>query len=314
MTTIMLTGKNGQLGWELQRTLPTLATVVAFDRHTLDLSDHKLLRNTIRDIKPDLIVNAAAYTAVDQAEKEEDLAIAINANAPEIMAEEAKNLGAALIHYSTDYVFDGNKKEAYIESNIPNPNNIYGKSKLMGEQAIKSIDIPHYIFRTSWVYAARGQNFLLTMLRLMQERESLNIVDDQFGSPTWSRSIAEITGQFISHTNDRTGLDINTMKKLSGIYHLTSSSRTSWCDFAKEIRHQVSDRNIIKDSFHIQGIPTSQYPAPAKRPVNSELSTSKLSETFGVVCPDWKESLNLCIQDIPENSRLISAIPDQAFL
>ncbi len=302
MTTIMLTGKNGQLGWELQRTLPTLAKVIAFDHHTLDLSDHKLLRNTIRDIKPDLIVNAAAYTAVDQAEKEEGLAIAINANAPEVMAEEAKKLRAMLIHYSTDYVFDGNKKEAYIETDSPSPNNIYGKSKLMGEQAIQNQDIPYYIFRTSWVYAARGQNFLLTMLRLMQERESLNIVDDQFGAPTWSRSIAEITGQVISHNNDKTGLDFDAMRHLSGIYHLTSSGRTSWYEFAKEICHQVSDRNIIKNNFQIQGIPTSQYPTPAKRPVNSELSTSKLNNTFGIVCPDWKDSLSLCIQDLLEEA------------
>ncbi len=298
MTTIMLTGKNGQLGWELQRTLPTLAKVIAFDRHTLDLSDHKLLRSTIRDIKPDLIINAAAYTAVDQAEKEEDLAIAINANAPEIMAEEAKSLGAMLIHYSTDYVFDGNKKEAYSEIDNPDPNNIYGKSKLLGEQAIQSSGIPHYIFRTSWVYAARGQNFLLTMLRLMQERESLNIVDDQFGSPTWSRSIAEITGQIISRSNESAGLNYDVIQHLSGIYHLTSNGRTSWFEFAKEIRHQVSDRIMIKDSFQILGIPTSQYPAPAKRPANSELSTSKLSNTFGIVCSDWKDSLDLCLQDI----------------
>ena len=302
MTTIMLTGQNGQLGWELQRTLPTLAKVIAFDHHTLDLSDHKLLRNTIRDIKPDLIVNAAAYTAVDQAEKEEGLAIAINANAPEVMAEEAKSLGSMLIHYSTDYVFDGNKEDAYSETDNPNPNNIYGKSKLMGEQAIQNQDIPYYIFRTSWVYAARGQNFLLTMLRLMQERESLNIVDDQFGAPTWSRSIAEITGQVISHNNDKTGLDFAAMRHLSGIYHLTSSGRTSWYEFAKEIRHQVSDRNIIKNNFQIQGIPTSQYPTPAKRPVNSELSTSNLSNTFGIVCPNWKDSLNLCIHDLLEET------------
>ncbi len=297
MTTILLTGKNGQLGWELQRTLSSLGHVVAFDRATLDLADHKNLRATIQEIKPDLIVNAAAYTAVDKAETERKLATSINTHAPEIMAEEAKKLGSALIHYSTDYVFDGTKQTAYVETDRTNPQNVYGETKLNGELAIQSYDIPHYIFRTSWVYAARGHNFLLSMLRLMQERDSLNIVDDQFGSPTWSRDISSITSYILAQSLDNKGLELGIMKETSGLYHLTSRGRTSWCDFARQILAKCSSQQK-EHSFQISGIPSSEYPAPAKRPMNSKLSTLKLNNSFGIICPHWTESLELCIQDV----------------
>lgn len=298
MTTIMLTGKNGQLGWELQRTLHTSGKIVAFDHAMLDLADHPRLRKTIREVKPDLIVNAAAYTAVDQAEKDPDLAIAINATAPQIMAEEASSIGAALIHYSTDYVFNGNKPGAYVEDDRTDPLNVYGKSKLLGEQAIEAMDIPYFIFRTSWVYAARGHNFVRTMLRLMQELDCLNIVSDQYGSPTWSRSIAEVTSQILSKVNAVDGLNISAIKELRGIYHLTSSGRTSWYDFANSIFANSLELEHRRENLRIKGIPTSEYPAPAKRPHNSELSTAKISTTFGITLPDWQDSLKLCLDDI----------------
>ena len=297
MTTIFLTGKDGQLGWELLRTLSTVGKVVAFDRASLDLSDHALLRATIHKVKPDLIVNAAAYTAVDKAEKEQDTAISINATAPGIMAEEAKSIGAALIHYSTDYVFDGSQETPYLETDRTNPINRYGESKLMGEQTIQEQDIPYLIFRTSWVYSHRGNNFLITMLKLMQERDSLNIVNDQFGSPTLSRSIAEVSGQILSKyfTPD---LDLNNLKKQSGVYNLTSSGKTSWYEFAMEIREMAAKKFSIPVSLLLEGIPSDQYPVPAKRPKYSQLSLDKITDTFGVVCPDWKESLALCMESV----------------
>lgn len=295
MTTIMLTGKNGQLGWELQRTLQTLGKVIAFDHTSLDLTDDELLRKTIRSIKPDLIVNAAAYTTVDQAETDRDLAMAINAKAPETMAEEAKTLRCALIHYSTDYVFNGDKKDAYTEVDNTDPINVYGESKLLGEQAIQSIDLPFYIFRTSWVYTSRGHNFMLSMLRLMKERDTLNIVSDQFGTPTWSRTIAEATSQILSKTKDGNGLDHSAISDLRGIYHLTSNGRTNWCEFAETIYANKPDHLQILDEIKINGIPTMEYPTPAKRPLNSTLCTKKISNTFGITPPDWREALRLCL-------------------
>ena len=195
---ILLTGKNGQVGWELQRTLTTLGDVVAIDRKGMDLANPDSIRNTIRAVRPDLIVNAAAYTAVDKAESEPELAMAINGIAPGIMAEEAGRLGAAMVHYSTDYVFDGTKTTPYTEGDILNPINVYGKTKLAGEQAVQAAGIPHLIFRTSWVYGLRGRNFLLTILRLAKEWDELKIVDDQIGAPTWSRMVAEATATILA--------------------------------------------------------------------------------------------------------------------
>ena len=195
---ILLTGKNGQVGWELERSLQPLGQVIAFDRSGLDLASPDSIRAVIREVKPELIVNPAAYTAVDKAESEPDLAMAVNGVAPGIIAEEAKRLGAALIHYSTDYVFDGTKAEPYTEDDVPKPINVYGKTKLAGEQAVQAIGVPHLIFRTSWVYGMRGKNFLLTILRMAKEKDELRIVDDQFGAPTWSRMIAETTAQVLA--------------------------------------------------------------------------------------------------------------------
>lgn len=286
---ILLTGKNGQVGWELQRTLAPLGEIIAVDRQGMDLANPDSIRNAIRAIRPDLIVNAAAYTAVDKAECEPDLTMAINGIAPGIMAEEAKRLGVAMVHYSTDYVFDGTKISPYTEEDAPNPLSVYGKTKLAGEQAIQAAGIPHLIFRTSWVYGLRGRNFLLTILRLAKDRDELKIVDDQIGAPTWSRMIAEATAQILAQR--RVGLG-----EASGLYNLTAADRTSWYGFA----------NAILESTALQGthpmpklipITTPEYPLPATRPLYSMLSSAKLNRTFGVVLPAWDASLTLCMDE-----------------
>jgi len=282
---ILLTARNGQVGWELQRTLAPLGEVVALDRTALDLAAPDAIRTVIREVKPQLIVNAAAYTAVDRAETEPDLAHAVNATAPGIMAEEAKRLGAALIHYSTDYVFDGAKDGAYVEEYPTNPLNVYGKTKLAGEQAIRASGAAHLILRTSWVYGARGKNFLLTMLRLAKEREELKIVADQIGAPTWSRHIAETTAQILAQR-------IGQWPELDGLYHFTAGGATSWHGFASAI----VELSGIAPSPRLIPIPTTEYPLPATRPKNSLLANTSLAATFGLTMPDWSLSLRLCME------------------
>lgn len=283
-TRILLTGKNGQVGWELQRALAPLGEVVAVDRQVLDLAAPDSIRSVIRDVKPQLIVNPAAYTAVDKAESEPDLAQAVNGTAPGIMAEEAKRIGAALIHYSTDYVFDGAKEGAYVEDDPTNPLNVYGKTKLAGEQAIRASGAAHLILRTSWVYGARGNNFMLTMLRLASAREELKIVADQIGAPTWSRHIAETTAQILAQ---RMGL----WSELAGLYHFSAGGSTSWHGFASVI----VDLGGIAPKPRLIPIPTSEYPLPATRPKNSLMSNAALAATFGLTMPDWSASLRLCM-------------------
>ena len=284
---IMLIGKNGQVGWELQRTLATLGRVVAFDRRQLDLSSPEQIRERVREIKPNLIVNAAAYTAVDKAEEEPEIAMAINGIAPGILAEEAKNLNAAIVHYSTDYVFDGTKATPYTEQDETNPLNVYGKTKLEGEQAIQAVGAPHLILRTSWVYGFRGRNFLLTILRLAREREELRIVNDQTGSPTWSRMIAEATAQILAQ-----GDSILTEKQ--GIYNLSAGGQTSWYGFTKIIlTHNTETSLRVKK---LTPIPTSEYPTPARRPAYSVLSNEKLKKVFGLTMPDWDRALQLVLE------------------
>lgn len=293
MRTILLTGKNGQVGWELRRTLAPLGRVIAVDRAALDLTKPESIRDLIREVKPDCIVNAAAYTAVDLAEKEADLAFAINAEAPAVMAEEAKRTDAVLIHYSTDYVFDGTKAQPYTENDPTNPLGIYGKSKLAGEQAIRDSGCKHLIFRTSWVYGARGENFLLTMLRLAKERDSLRIVADQIGAPTWSRMIAEATSLVLGRllgNSDRS-------EQVSGVFHLTASESTSWYGFADEIFRLGTRRQLCRAPT-LEPIPTEQYPLPAPRPKNSRLSNEKLFRTFGLALPAWDEGLAMCIDEV----------------
>lgn len=283
---ILLTGKNGQVGWELERTLASLGEVVAVDRQTLDLSNPDSIRAVMREVKPDLIVNPAAYTAVDKAESEPALAMAINGIAPGIMAEEAKRLGAALVHYSTDYVFDGSKDGPYLEQDIPNPLGVYGKTKLAGEEAIRASGVPHLILRTSWVYGMRGRNFLLTVLRLAKERDELKIVADQIGAPTWSRMIAEATAQILA----RHGTNLS---DAGGLYHLTAGGRTSWHGFTQAIlEYARSEEQALP---RLIPITTPEYPLPAPRPLNSILSNDKLLKTFGIALPSWDASLALCL-------------------
>lgn len=287
---ILITGKNGQVGWELQRTLAPLGEVVAVDRQALDLANPDAIRTLIRAVKPDLIVNPAAYTAVDKAESEPEAAMAVNGMAPGIMAEEAKKLGAAMIHYSTDYVFDGSKAAPYTETDSPCPINVYGRTKLAGEQAIQAAGIPHLILRTSWVYGTRGKNFLLTILRLAGEREELKIVDDQIGAPTACRMIAEATAQILAQTRGNLG-------DVSGLYHLTAAGQTSWHGFTAAIL-ETRSRLMGAASPRLSPIPTSAYPLPAPRPHYSVMSNERLQHTFGVAIPAWQNGLSLCMDEM----------------
>jgi len=291
---ILLTGANGQVGFELARGLQGLGHVVALDRSGLDLADSEQIRRVVRELSPALIVNAAAYTAVDLAESDVAAAMRLNAEAPDILAQEAKRLGALLVHYSTDYVFDGTKDGPYEEDDAANPLNVYGKSKLAGEQAIAASGCAHLILRTSWVYGARGKNFLRTMLQLGAQREELSVVADQIGAPTWSRTIAAITSDVLSQLLAQ---DQDEWLRRSGIYHLTASGATSWCGFAQAI----FDTSTLANKPMIRAIPTAAYsgsPTAAVRPKNSRLSNHKLCVTFGLTARDWREALELCMADL----------------
>ncbi|WP_256078214.1 dTDP-4-dehydrorhamnose reductase [Massilia sp. YIM B04103] len=282
---ILLTGRNGQVGYELERSLQGLGTVVALDRARLDLSDLDQLRAVLRAEQPQLIVNPAAYTAVDKAESEPALAYRINAEAPALMAEEAKRLGAALVHYSTDYVFPGNEAAARAEGDATGPINVYGASKLAGEQAIAAAGIPHLIFRTSWVYGLRGKNFLLTMLRLAREREELRIVDDQHGAPTWSRTIADSTALVLAQAQAGSP---DWWRQHGGLYHLSSQGQTTWFGFTQAILEEAGI------ACRLQPITTADYPLPAPRPQHSVLSSAKLTRQLCQL-PHWRAALRLCM-------------------
>lgn len=284
MIRVLLTGREGQIGWELQRTLAPLGEVIAFDRAGLDLSDLVRLRSIIRELKPEIIVNAAAYTAVDRAEAEEAVAARVNADAPGLIAEEARRLGAWLVHYSSDYVFDGTKSGSYAEDDAPNPLNAYGRTKLAGERAIASVGGRYLVFRTSWVYADRGRNFLVTMRTLARERDELRIVDDQFGAPTWARIVAESTALCaVQLLRDHERADAK-----SGIYHLSCDGQTSWFGFAQAIFESPADR-----APRLIPIASSEYPTPARRPANSTLDHSKLTRAFGLAPVHWRHALAL---------------------
>ncbi|MGA9032924.1 MAG: dTDP-4-dehydrorhamnose reductase [Sulfuricaulis sp.] len=298
MTRILLTGKNGQIGWELQRTLATLGEVIALDRHGLDLADPDSIRRVVREHKPNLIVNAAAYTAVDKVEEESDLAMAINGMAPGILAEEAKRLSASIIHYSTDYVFDGSKNTPYTEEDAPNPLNVYGRTKLAGEQAIHAVGATYLIFRTSWVYGTHGKNFLLTIQRLAKERDELRIVNDQIGAPTWSRMIAEATAQAVAQLSLPQGEGWS--ETTTGIYHMTAANSTSWHGFASLIVETLKRQgkgNSIRATAVVP-IATEAYPLPAKRPKNSRLRTAKFTQQFGLIMPRWDAAVRLCMEEL----------------
>lgn len=293
---ILLLGKNGQLGWELQRSLIPLGDLVALDRKSQpyggDLNNLHDLAETVHALRPDVIVNAAAYTAVDKAESDTELADRINAEAPAVLAQVAQQLGAWLVHYSTDYVFDGSGDEPWRETDRVNPLSIYGKSKLAGEQAIQASGCKHLIFRTSWVYAARGNNFAKTMLRLAGEREQLSVISDQFGAPTGAELLADVTAHAIRFAQQR--------DDVSGLYHLVADGITNWHQYASHVidyaRQLGAELKTANDA--IQAIATSAYPTPAARPLNSRLNSEKLKTTFGLRLPGWQPGVERMLTEI----------------
>jgi dTDP-4-dehydrorhamnose reductase len=299
---ILLVGNNGQVGRELSRMLPQLGEVKSLGREQLDLTNVDAIRSAIRAVRPQLIVNAAAYTAVDKAESEPALARAVNATAPAVMAEEAKTLGALLVHYSTDYVFDGTKTSPYVEEDPTNPKNIYGKTKLEGELAIQNSGAPHLIFRTAWVYGTEGKNFLLTILRLAAQREELKIVCDQAGAPTTSREIAGSTTKILAQIAARGSTFAHGVDG-GGIFHMTAGGVTTWFDFTQAILEQARKIDVGTPWFaaatgarpliarNVLPIPATEYPTPASRPSYSVLSNGKLARAFSVRLPDWQTQL-----------------------
>ncbi|VVE71169.1 dTDP-4-dehydrorhamnose reductase [Pandoraea captiosa] len=288
---ILLTGATGQVGWELARCLQGMGDVYAPGRNEMDLLDTDSVARTLRDFAPDLIINPAAYTAVDRAETDEAAAYQVNAVVPGIMAEEAKRLGALVVHYSTDYVFDGTSTAPYREDEPTNPQNAYGRTKLAGEAAIAASGANHLVLRTSWVYGTRGANFLLTVQRLARERDELRIVADQHGAPTWCRTIAELTSQVLVQGLTPTGLDGDFWRERGGLYHLTAAGQTTWHGFTEAIL----DLSAPEKRPAVVAIPTSAYPLPAKRPAYSVLDNDKLARCFGVRAPDWRDALKLCL-------------------
>lgn len=285
---ILLTGRDGQVGRELQRSLAKLGEVTATGRDELDLTSDYAIGDVVHEVRPQLIVNAAAYTAVDKAESEPDFAHRINAEAVATLAAAAKSVGAAIIHYSTDYVFDGGKETPYVEADRPHPLGVYGKSKLDGEKALAAAGIPHLILRTSWVYGGEGKNFLLTILRLAMERRELHVVNDQIGAPTWSRDIAKATASIAEKWQH----EKFTATK-SGVYHMAAAGKTSWFGFAEEaVRLRATSAAGQGTKFaRLVAIPSSDYPTPAERPKNSQLDCTKLAREFGCSLPEWKTSL-----------------------
>ena len=299
---LLVTGANGQVGWNLERTLAPLGEVIALTRDQLDLADLDAVVQTIRETRPQIVINAAAYTAVDKAESEPELAHTINALAPARMATELCKTGGVLIHYSTDYVFDGTKQGEYVEDDATGPLSVYGRTKLEGEHGIAAAGCAHLVLRTSWVYDVRGKNFLRTVLRLASERDELRMVGDQFGAPTWARTIAEATTAMVVQVLRKTN-----QSKLRGVFHLTSAGETSWAGFAKAILEDYEDlvdwpaetgefggelkaRRVVE-------ITTAEYPTPATRPHNSVLSNAKIQAAFGINMPEWRSQLRLAMQD-----------------
>lgn len=283
---ILVLGRSGQVGTALTQSLQGLGELIALDRAQLDLTNPDAIRTTLREIQPQILINAAAYTAVDAAESDQAMAFQINAVAPRVMAEESERLGAALIHYSTDYVFDGGKQGAWMEDDATAPLSVYGHSKLAGEQAITDVGGTHLILRTSWVYGLHGKNFLLTMLKLAESRDSLAIVDDQIGAPTWALTIADATSAIIRDAGEPAQL-----AALSGIYHLCAGGHTSWFGFAQAIFSHAS----VQRKPQLRPITTAEYPTPAQRPHNSILNTDKFRRSFGDL-PTWDDALQTCLQ------------------
>lgn len=292
---ILLLGKDGQLGWQLQRSLAPHGNLFACGRGECDLSDPAQIRSVVRQIKPAVIVNATAYTAVDKAESESQLAYRINAEAPGVLAEEAAALDVLLVHYSTDYVYDGRKPAAYVETDLCHPQSVYGRSKLAGEEAIRAVGGKSLIFRTSWVFGEHGGNFVRTILRLAREKESLNVVDDQVGSPTPAALIATVSGLVLARLRHGQALE----KGEDRLYHLAAAHPVSWCEFARIIVEQAGllpGFDLRLKAAAIRSITTAEYPTPAVRPANSRLDCSRLERDFGLQMPDWQPYLGRMLQ------------------
>ena len=293
---ILLLGKNGQVGWELQRSLAPLGDVIALDRHGQDfcgdLSNLPGLAATVQALRPDLIVNAAAHTAVDKAESEPELARTINALAPGVLAQEAHKLGAWLVHYSTDYVFDGSGSRPWVETDTPAPLGVYGETKLEGERLVAGYCERHLMFRTSWVYAARGGNFAKTMLRLAQERERLTVIDDQWGAPTGADLIADVTAHAVRQVLQR--------PQDAGLYHLAAQGETTWNRYAKHViaQAQRAQPAIKIVASEVAAVPTSAFPTPAQRPHNSRLDCTRLQSIFGLTLPAWQQGVDRMLVEI----------------
>ena len=289
MATILVTGANGQVGFELAHWLRPHGRIVAIDSDTLDLADPDAIARTMREVQPALVVNAAAYTAVDQAEQERDLAFAINAAAPGVLADEAKRAGAVLVHYSTDYVFDGAARAPYGEDAPTGPLSVYGATKLEGERRVVASGAAALVFRTSWVYGLRGRNFLLTIRRLAAEREELRIVADQTGVPNWCRTLAQATARVVAN-----GLPY--LRERAGLYHLSSGGSTTWYEFARAIVGEVPRPRVMP-------IATTDYPLPARRPAYGVLGTAKFERTFGFALPGWRDALAECVASPADPAR-----------
>ncbi len=295
---ILLLGKNGQVGWELQRSLAPLGELVALDRHDKDfcgdLFDLDGVRSTVKEVRPDVIVNAAAYTAVDQAEGDAEAAHAINTAAPAVIAEAAEAIGAWLIHYSTDYVFDGSGSRPWAEGDAAGPLSVYGKTKLEGEQRIKALCTKHLIVRTSWVYSARGGNFAKTMLRLASERDRLTVIDDQFGAPTGADLLADVTAHMLRRAQDAGDAG------LAGTYHAAAAGETSWHGYASFVidSARAAGRALKVSSDAVMPVPTTAFPTPAVRPHNSRLNTAKLQKTFGLQLPAWQSGVKRMLAEM----------------
>lgn len=289
--TLLITGTTGQAGRELRRALKSLGRVVAPARAQMDLADADSLRTAIRQISPDIIVNAAAYTAVDQAEAEPELALRINAVAPGVMAEEAKRLNALLIHYSTDYVFDGANPAPYTETDTPHPLGVYGQSKLAGEQAVVQAGCAYLILRTSWLYSAQRENFVLTVLKLAREKAELAMVTDQIGSPTWARALARSTADLLAKSG--------AIREQPGIFHLCAQGHVSRYDFASSIIATARELSRQQTGWAaLRPITTADYPRPAARPLNAALSTDKIRRAFGIEMPHWQQQLRDCLREL----------------
>jgi dTDP-4-dehydrorhamnose reductase len=292
---ILVTGKNGQVGFELLRALAPLGVVIGVDQSECDLADAEAIRALVRSVEPDVIVNPAAYTAVDKAESDVETACAVNAEAPRVLGEEAARLRAFMIHYSTDYVFNGSKDGPYLESDVPDPQSVYGRTKLEGEHALAAANPHHVILRTSWVVGAHGGNFAKTMLRLAAERDRLDVVADQFGAPTSAALLADLTAHVVRQHATQ-GRELFPY----GTYHVVAGGETNWCDYARFVIAQAlaagKPLKVMPEAVH--ALSTADYPTPAKRPANSRLDTSRFRDTFGLRLPDWQEGVRHVLQQI----------------